>query len=60
VLEKGQEEKMDLNRLKELINKYRENKQYYHDEKNACNETECRNEYINPLLECLGWKTATV
>lgn len=46
---------MDLDRLKDLIKKYRENMQYYHDAKNAYNETECRDEYINPLLECFGW-----
>lgn len=46
---------MDLDRLKDLIRKYRENMQYYHDTKNAYNETECRDEYINPLLECFGW-----
>ena len=45
---------MDLDRLKDLIKKYRENMKYYHDTKNAYNETECRDEYINPLLECLG------
>lgn len=28
---------------------------YYHDSKNAYNETECRDEYISPLLECFGW-----
>lgn len=28
---------------------------YYHDAKNAYNETECRDEYISPLLECFGW-----
>ena len=41
---------MDLDRLKDLIKKYRENMKYYHDTKNAYNETECRDEYINPLL----------
>lgn len=46
---------MDLNRLKELIIKYRKNMNYYHDTKNAYNETECRDEYISPLLECFGW-----
>lgn len=46
---------MDLDRLKKLIRKYRENRQYYHDTRNAYNETECRDEYINPLLECFGW-----
>ena len=46
---------MDLDRLKNLIKKYHENMKYYHDTKNAYNETECRDEYINPLLECFGW-----
>lgn len=46
---------MDLERLKMLIKKYRENMKYYHDTKNAYNETECRDEYISPLLECFGW-----
>ena len=46
---------MDLDRLKNLIKKYRENMKYYHDTKNAYNETECRDEHINPLLECFGW-----
>ena len=32
---------MDLDRLKDLIKKYRENMKYYHDTKNAYNETEC-------------------
>ena len=36
---------MDLDRLKDLIKKYRENMKYYHDTKNAYNETECRDEY---------------
>lgn len=49
------EYKMDLDRLKNLIKKYRENINYYHNIKNAYNETECRDEYINPLLECFGW-----
>ena len=46
---------MDLDRLKYLIKKYHENIKYYHNTKNAYNETECRDEYINPLLECFGW-----
>lgn len=46
---------MNTNRLKELIIKYRNNRDYYCNEKNAYNETECRDEYINPLLECFGW-----
>ena len=46
---------MDVERLKQLIKKYRESMSYYHDIKNAYNETECRDEYISPLLECFGW-----
>lgn len=34
---------------------YKESMSYYHDAKNAYNETECRDEYISPLLECFGW-----
>ena len=45
----------NLERLKQLVAKYSESMHYYHDPKNAYNETECRDEYINPLLECLGW-----
>lgn len=44
-----------MDRLKQLIIRYRENMAYYHDVKNAYNETECRDEYISPLLECFGW-----
>ncbi len=46
---------MDVERLKQLIKKYKESMRYYHDTKNAYNETECRYEYISPLLECFGW-----
>lgn len=46
---------MDINRLKDLIIKYRNNRDYYCNTRNAYNETECRDEYINPLLECFGW-----
>ncbi len=45
----------NINRLGQLIIRYRENMAYYHDIKNAYNETECRDEYISPLLECFGW-----
>lgn len=45
----------NMDRLKQLIIRYRENMAYYHDVKNAYNETECRDEYISPLLECFGW-----
>lgn len=46
---------MDVDRLKDLIKKYRENMHYYHNKENSYNETQCRDEYINPLLECFGW-----
>lgn len=46
---------MNLDKLKELIKKYRDNRKYYRDTKNAYNETECRDEYISPMLECFGW-----
>lgn len=45
----------NIDRLKQLIIRYRESRAYYHDVKNAYNETECRDEYISPLLECFGW-----
>lgn len=46
---------MSIDRLKQLIIQYKESMSYYHDSKNAYNETECRDEYISPLLECFGW-----
>ena len=51
---------MDLDRLRELVRKYRENMDYYHDTKNSYNETECRDEYISPLLECFGWDVQNI
>lgn len=46
---------MNIERLKQLITQYRKSVNYYRDMKNAYNETECRDEYISPLLECFGW-----
>ncbi len=46
---------MSIDRLKQLIVQYKKSMSYYHDAKNAYNETECRDEYISPLLECFGW-----
>ncbi len=46
---------MSIERLKQLIMQYKESVSYYRDAKNAYNETECRDEYISPLLECFGW-----
>lgn len=51
---------MDIDRLKQLIVKYRKSMEYYHDLKNAYNETECRDEYISPLLECFGWDVQNI
>lgn len=46
---------MDIERLKQLIIRYRNSIDYYKNKKNAYNEQSCRDEYINPLLECFGW-----
>lgn len=46
---------MDQEKLKKLIAKYQASMEYYHDANNGYNETSCRDEYINPLLECFGW-----
>ena len=46
---------MGKERLEKLVSKYRKSIAYYHDSKNAYNEQNCRDEYISPFLECLGW-----
>lgn len=46
---------MSVERLKQLVMKYKDSMNYYHDFRNAYNESECRDEYISPLLECFGW-----
>jgi type I restriction-modification system DNA methylase subunit len=46
---------MDIERLKKLIIQYRNSMTYYKNKKNAYNEQSCRDEYISPFLECLGW-----
>lgn len=51
---------MDLAKLEKLVTKYRKHMDYYHDVKNMYNETECRDEYISPLLECFGWDVHNV
>ncbi len=51
---------MDLEKLKELVIKYNKYRSYYHDANNKYNETECRDEYISPLLECFGWDVQNV
>lgn len=45
----------NIDRLRQLIIRYQKNMAYYHDIRNSYNETECRDEYIDPLLECFGW-----
>lgn len=42
-----------LEELKNLIHKFSENETYY--KKSNYNEHSCRNEFIDPLLEILGW-----
>ena len=46
---------MGKDRLEKLVLKYKKSIAYYQDPKNAYNEQNCRDEYINPFLECLGW-----
>ena len=41
--------------LKSLIEKFEKNLAYYHDNKKHYNEHSCRIEYIDPLLNLLGW-----
>ena len=42
-----------INRLKVLIDKYRENLKQYQTA--SYNETEVRNDFVNPFFELLGW-----
>lgn len=51
---------MGKDRLEKLVLKYRKSIAYYHDSKNGYNEQNCRDEYISPLLECLGWDVQNV
>lgn len=44
-----------LKRLRALIESFRKNIDYMKSPKNKYNETSCRNEYIDPFLETLGW-----
>lgn len=44
-----------LKRLQDLIVSYKKNMEYLKSPKNKYNETSCRNEYIDPFLESLGW-----
>lgn len=44
--------------LDNLIKRFDDNIAYYKNSKNAYNEHSCRVEYIDPLLEILGWDVA--
>lgn len=46
---------MQTEKLQRLIHQYKMSMDYYKDPKHAYNEQSCRDEYINPLLECFGW-----
>jgi len=48
----------NLKELQELIDKFEASLSYYKDSKNAYNEHSCRIEYIDPLLNYLGWDVA--
>lgn len=45
-------------KLRNLVNRFSTNLSYYKDTKNNYNEHSCRIEYIDPLLEILGWDVA--
>lgn len=45
----------DITVLKDLVNRFNENISYYKTARNEYNEYSCRTEYIDPLLEVLGW-----
>ena len=45
-------------KLKNLVNRFDKNISYYKSVQNAYNEHSCRIEYIDPLLEILGWDVA--
>lgn len=45
-------------KLKKLVDRFDQNLSYYKSAQNAYNEHSCRIEYIDPLLEILGWDVA--
>lgn len=47
-----------MKRLERLIDTFSTSLSYYKDAKNNYNEHSCRIEYIDPLLEILGWDVA--
>lgn len=48
----------NIEKLKNLIDRFYENLAYYKDNRNNYNEHSCRIEYIDPLLKILGWDVA--
>lgn len=44
--------------LKNLVERFHENIEFYKNPKNSYNEHSCRIEYIDPLLKFLGWDVA--
>ena len=51
--------KMNItDKLKDLVDRFDQNFSYYKSAQNAYNEHSCRIEYIDPLLEILGWDVA--
>ncbi|MDR1409126.1 MAG: Eco57I restriction-modification methylase domain-containing protein [Oscillospiraceae bacterium] len=49
---------VDLTQMKALTERFAANLSYYKNSKNAYNEHSCRIEYIDPLLQLLGWDVA--
>ncbi|AVI42278.1 Eco57I restriction-modification methylase domain-containing protein [Bacillus pumilus] len=41
--------------LKKLVEKFKSNEKYYTEAKSRYNETDTRNEFIDPFFEILGW-----
>ena len=44
-----------IDKLQNLVQRFSESISYYKDKKNNYNEHSCRIEYIDPLLNILGW-----
>lgn len=48
----------NVDKIRDLANRFQTNLAYYKDVKNNYNEHSCRIEYIDPLLKILGWDVA--
>lgn len=48
----------NVDKIRDLANRFQTNLTYYKDVKNNYNEHSCRIEYIDPLLKILGWDVA--